>query len=835
MSASMFGLFYDTQYEGGYTTKLNRNSTSFNMQLMEYFKKAMLEDNNPAQSGQSATTYKFLKYYQNLVRMYVRDVEIDSKGMLIYQTMGLGKSILAIAIAMELMKERQVILLLTKSLQENMRKAVKKYIVLRFEVDPNYALGRMSPSELESWIDHNFSFVSMNASNMLKQMSKAAEGHSVDEFDAVLEKKFGEVLKLSSLNGKLLIVDEAHNFFRAVTNGSKNAHGLYDMVMKSDVQVMFFTGTPIANDPFELVPCFNMIGSRKGKPILPESYKDFYKLFVDSAGSIKNKEKFQNRLLGLISHVNHNSIPGKALGVVDAGSRAEFPMELPLVVERVVMDDDQFVIYQLARDKEIEEGTSKFGFRIQEAVAMTKPKNNASSTYRVKSRQLSNYCAPQAYREEKDPTKIPIQFCDSPKFRKMYQNISNHSDQLGIVYSQFVGKGGLGTFSRFLEGKNWERVHIEVPPTRTSPVEKIAKLHKNVEDGAEGELDEYVEDDEASPQKGQKSGVKVGNGPGVPSVDFYLRKMEKHSAIGGWWEGGRTKKHKKTKNGERATYPEPNLKTLPKITGGGDESFMDLLGDMSSPPVTGSAENPTRKMRYAIISGDVPVETRAAIQDMYNSGDNKYGGIIDLILLSSTGAEGLDLKNVRHIHIMEPYFNWGRVEQIKARGVRNDSHIALPMDEKNVTPYIYLAIGPEYHKSGDQPAPTTDVELYEESLKDQAIIDSFNNALKEISIECTVNGEDNCRTCGPTDMQLYTDDYNRDIRSVDPCRALTEEHITAEEIIIDGTKYYFSPDATSIYDYKVFVYDDAIAGYRKIKESDPRYVAVVDSINNQPK
>src|ERR1700743_1529505 len=194
-----------------YLISLDRNNTNFTVQLFEHLKKITW-----------GHEYDFLKYYQNLVRTYINDVDLDARGCLIYHTMGIGKSMLAIAIAMDLIKERQPIILLTKSLQENMRNTIYKYINLRREHEPDYALGRMSESDLDKWINKNYSFVSMNASNMLKQMGRAAEGHSVEEFDIALEKKLGEVLKIVSLDGKLLIVDEAHNFFRAITNGSKN-------------------------------------------------------------------------------------------------------------------------------------------------------------------------------------------------------------------------------------------------------------------------------------------------------------------------------------------------------------------------------------------------------------------------------------------------------------------------------------------------------------------------------------------------------------------------------------------------------------------------------------
>lgn len=952
-----------------YLTKLDRNNTNFTLQLFEHFKKTKWGDE-----------YSFLKYYQNIARSFVNDVDTDAKGLLIFQTMGLGKSILAISIAMDMMKERQPIVLLTKSLQENMRGAVKKYIKLRKTVEPEYHLGRFSDAEIEEWIDRNFSFVSMNASNMLKQMGKAAEGHTAEEFDKALEKKFGEVLKIASLDGKLLIVDEAHNLFRAITNGSKNALGLYDLVMKArNLKVMFFTGTPIANDPFELVPCFNMLGSKYGKITLPEDYKDFNKLFVDETnGKVKNKEKFQNRILGLVSHVSHLSNPGKAFGVDDPSTKAEFPHEKPVVVERVHMDPDQYVIYGLARDKEKEEGSTGKGFgqsaRPQETPSMTKPKSKAASTYRVKSRQLSNFCPPAGMREEKDPSKIPVENLGAAKYRRVYENISKHKDQLGIVYSQFVGMGGLGTFSRYLDSLGWSRIEIGVKGKipRGDPDRLINNLEKS-EPGEQGELDEYTDTElRAEEIVGDSKQYHIGGGkymvggPSIPPVDVYLGNLETELEMAPkdtWWLRGDDFEMKIGAadtpiyeiNGYNGPYvgaddsdrdntisdtdsddeynildavedaPSDNAGPDPEITfkyatdddkdilGRLNPAYVYNLRDVSYPRYTlvvyedeapvgyvivqytlddatdvtstdcdatvveehlvglnqkisrealrrvmmdtltcanrpgefqkiiwGGRVNtniiggrPDRVRYYAVISGEVDIGDRTRIQDMYNQDENKHGGIIDLILLSSTGAEGLDLKNVRHIHILEPYWNWGRIKQIIARGVRNDSHKALPEPEKDVTPYIYLAVPPDSERmpNGEMPE-TTDVELYTESVVNQVTIESFNEAIKEVSIECLVNGEDFCRVCNPTNQPLTTEDIARDVRATDPCSQVKESQVKAEEIIVDGVKYYYTPDASSIYDYKVFVYDENIDGYRPLKESDPRYIIIIEEINS---
>ncbi len=831
---------------GSYSSSLNRNNTSFPLQLLEFFKGTTW-----------GNEYNFLKYYQNIIRSFINDVNVDARGLLVYVAMGMGKSILAVAIAMDLMKERQPIVLLTKSLQENMRGAIHKYVKMRKEADTSYPIGRFSPDELDQWIDVNFSFVSMNASNMLKQVGKAAEGHSVEEFEAVLERKLGEVLKLPSLDGKLLIVDEAHNLFRAITNGSKNALGLYDMIMKArNLKVIFLTGTPVANDPFELVSCFNILGSKVGTPILPESYKEFNKLYVDDKnGKIKNKGRFQNRIMGLVSHVSHSSEPGKGLGREISNERkAEFPEELPLIVENVNMDSEQYVTYQLARDKEKEEGSIGSGGVFNnrgiahEPPSMTKPKSKAASTYRVKSRQLSNYCAPPGHRDEKDPAALPVDSLGSAKYRKIYSNIEKHKDQLGLVYSQFVGVGGLGTFARYLQRHGWEQINIESTSARvrrnnvTTGNDMMTDVTGEPGDDNTDEINEADGVDEAATLRGESDdeaqelhsaiAEKVGAGPELPTAESILSAIESEvsKVKSAWWLNSNVFGGDDDSCAEDVgVTPDPRKEEVDDIT----TYFINIVpdeGKNTTPPKKGSAE--TRKYRFAIISGEVSIEDRTRIQDMYNSNENTHGGIIDLILISSTGAEGLDLKNVRHIHIIEPYWNWGRIKQIIARGVRNDSHIALPPDSKNVQPYIYLAIPPESERlSSGGFAPTTDTELYSESVTNQLIIESFNEALREVSIECLVNGESHCRVCNPSNIGLYTLDAARDIAAVDPCESVKEERIRAEEVVLDGTVYYFTPDKASIYDYKVFVLDPEIGGYRALRESDKRYGAVIEAIN----
>lgn len=876
--------------------KLNRNNTNFPVQLFEYFKNAQWD-----------TKYSFLKYYQNLVRAYVTDVSVDTRGLLIIHEMGLGKSILSIAIAMDLMP-REPLLLMAKSLQGNMTNSIKQYIRMRTVVEPDYPLGSLPEADLDAWIKRNFAFVSMNASNMLSQVNRATDSSS--EFDEVLDRKMGELVRMGSLDGKTLIVDEAHNFFRAITNGSKNAIGLYDMIRRArDLKVFFLTGTPIANDPFELAVCFNMLSK---EVLLPESYTEFNKLYVHGQ-TIINRGKFQNRLFGLVSYVGNKSTPGAAFGVDGESARAEFPEELPMIIEYVNMDPDQYVMYQLARDKEREEsnrrtgvyGGPKHGNVV--AAPLTKPKSSASSTYRVKSRQLGNF-SPIGV----DINTIPVGDLGSAKWRAILANVDKHPNTIGLVYSQFVGVGGLATFAAYLKSQGWKQWEYTGTTKHGGSLELSLSLsagydpeiaHSGPElpsvnaffeniaaqadlytggwavddlDAGHGELyfeGSWAVDDldasygelyfegsgdntnstprvsmanregcESCEERIHANALKVLYSPSSKFPNYVLDIYDGDIRVGSATinysrDNGVLTNGKVTKVIMSAGRISPEVvnaalvRVLERYNGGSDtDTNPNTIIDtsMADPRLV-----PDRERVFALITGEVDVEVRNAIAAAHNADSNKHGGDIDLLLVSSTGAEGLDLKNGRHIHMAEPYWDYGRLAQIIARYVRNNSHIALPPDERNVQPYLYLAVPPktEMLSDGTYP-PTTDVELYTEALNDQVLIAAFNEALHEVSIECMVNACKNCRVCNPTNSRLFTNDPLRDVSTADPCTQLEQHEVTAAVVELDGVKYYYTENPASLYNYKVFVYDADINGYRPMSEADPKYAIIAQMISD---
>jgi hypothetical protein len=68
---------------------------------------------------------------------------------------------------------------------------------------------------------------------------------------------------------------------------------------------------------------------------------------------------------------------------------------------------------------------------------------------------------------------------------------------------------------------------------------------------------------------------------------------------------------------------------------------------------------------------------------------NLYGNVIKLIMITASGAEGINLKNTRYVHIIEPYWHMVRLEQVIGRAVRTKSHCSLPLKDRNVEIYLH--------------------------------------------------------------------------------------------------------------------------------------------------
>ena len=148
------------------------------------------------------------------------------------------------------------------------------------------------------------------------------------------------------------------------------------------------------------------------------------------------------------------------------------------------------------------------------------------------------------------------------------------------------------------------------------------------------------------------------------------------------------------------------------------------------------SKNDFKPAKYIMITGDPRLSPNNDLDvKAITSDDNLNGENIKVVLISQAGSEGLDFKAIRQVHIMEPWYNMNRVEQITGRAVRNLSHKDLPFEERNVEIYLHGTI----LKTAEEEA--VDLYVYRVAELKAVQIGKVTRLLKETSVDCIINHE----------------------------------------------------------------------------------------------
>ena len=120
-----------------------------------------------------------------------------------------------------------------------------------------------------------------------------------------------------------------------------------------------------------------------------------------------------------------------------------------------------------------------------------------------------------------------------------------------------------------------------------------------------------------------------------------------------------------------------------------------------------------KKKRYVLITGDyrftpdLPAAV-AIVNASSNTGDGAIDGAIDGVnvgviaaLVTSVAGEGVDFRGVREVHLMEPWYNASKLDQVVGRAVRACSHAHLPIEKRLVTVRYYAATVDGRRESSD--------------------------------------------------------------------------------------------------------------------------------------
>jgi hypothetical protein len=147
-------------------------------------------------------------------------------------------------------------------------------------------------------------------------------------------------------------------------------------------------------------------------------------------------------------------------------------------------------------------------------------------------------------------------------------------------------------------------------------------------------------------------------------------------------------------------------------------------------------ENPDnfKPATYTMITGEKALSPDKVF-DLKNltDDDNKNGEKIKVVIISMTGSEGIDFKNLRQVHILEPWYNLSLIEQIIGRAVRTCSHKQLSFKERNVEIFLYGTL------MADIEEEAADLYIYRLAEFKAVQIGRVSRILKETSVDCILN------------------------------------------------------------------------------------------------
>ena len=241
---------------------------------------------------------------------------------------------------------------------------------------------------------------------------------------------------------------------------------------------------------------------------------------------------------------------------------------------------------------------------------------------------------------------------------------------------------------------------------------------------------------------------------------------------------------------------------------------------------TGTETSEEKEMLRHIYNGEwneIPESISSVLKSKYHN--NNMGEVIKVFMITSSGSEGINLRNTRYVHIMEPYWHPVRSEQVIGRARRICSHKDLPKALQTVEVFVYLMIFSESQLKSDEAIElkrkdlskaiprvpiTSDQYLFEISEIKANLTGQLTDAVKESAFDCYIYSNGKCVNFGdPTnDKYAYVPDFS-DQQNDTTVRAnkVAVEWI-GKEITINGVAYVYrrsSKDVLDLYDKETYL------------------------------
>ena len=658
--------------------------------------------------------------HQNFVKNYL-SFNTPYNSLLLYHGLGTGKTCSAIGIAEEMRlylkyinKSKRIIIVASPNVQENFRLQLFDERKLKFE-NGNWNLNNCIGNKILNEISNDIN--SLSKEKIIKLINniinnyylfigyiefanliiKSSNIESYIKSGKTITKQQEKILiknKLKNVfDNRLIIIDEIHNI--RITEQSKNklvAKELLKLVENVDtLKLLFLSATPMYNDYKEIIYLINImnINDKRSTIDIKDIFQSDGSFYKDSYGNEVGKDLFIRKINGYISYVKGDN-------------PLTFPYRImPLLFTKNTIKNITYPSHQI-NGKEIQtsikhldiyiNNISEYQNKIYDFILNVNNEKFIKEKFKINIEDIDNF----GYTYLQKPLEA-LNICYP------YNDIDNviESKNYEFDIKQLIGKSGLSRIMTHEKTSN--------PPSRYN-FEFKKNITENIFDY--NNIGKY-----SCKIKTILDSIKNSNGPIIiysQFIDGGLVPMALALESFGFRRYGDNKSLFKTHQTEELdinTYKNKNdaIKETGKFKGA----------------------------KYIMITGDEYLSPKRYMQKDINACtniDNINGEQVKVILLSMAGSEGLDFKFIRQIHILEPWYNLNRIEQIIGRGVRTCSHKDLPLKERNTMIFMHSTL----LKSNTE---SVDFFVYRKAEEKAIKIGRVSRVLKENSVDCILNSK----------------------------------------------------------------------------------------------
>ena len=760
--------------------------------------------NNP--DVDETTSFEYQKH-QKIVRQYM-SAQTPYRGILLYHGLGSGKTCSSIAIAEGLKNRRHTVILSPASLESNYREELMKCGHMYYIKENKWSY-TTDKSMLKNFTKipslSNGAFVidengqeyekmsEIDAKNLQKQIKILIDYYySFIHYDGLRTNKIDLFKETNYFDGKTIIVDEVHNLISRMSGGGNQGIRWYDIFINvKNARFIFLSGTPVVNYVHEYALLFNILRG----PMLTYEYK-ITGTIGNVESNIKTLRTYPNvdfckiiaskNILIVTKPPNHYTINEEGvlsyestpqtheLWENDLKQFLKLNCNLKLVIESKKINthycfptnksdfDAAFIDKSAGKllNKEV------FARRIAGLVSYYMPPKNENDFPHQHETQIvytpmsmSQYLyyenirfeelEKEAQKKTKKGKKKPTQSKKSSLQQK------DHEDSTYKIFSRaacnFVFPESIIRPTGNTIEKTMEQLKIEAEHNLENYMIETKDMKIN-------DINERVS--LMSPKYFLIKDL-VTNSPGTCLIYTVLRHMEGVSAL----------------SHVLKTYGWTPI-TIEKF---GGEWRCRGCGPTSYILYTGTEVDPMVRFYSKTLFNNkwdlLPESIKNDLKEA-NCTTNLRGESCKVFIITKTGAEGITLKNIRQVHIVESHWNFVRAKQVIGRAVRYESHKELPKNERDVRIYQYVTIfGDEINelKKNSRHSVsvnalitkdknmTSDEAVYNVSKKKEKLISQIEEILDKVSIDCSLNDKGNCIKFTQTNEFTFDPDFNEDI------------------------------------------------------------------------